>query len=71
MSDRFSRDNAYGTMLFDWWQKLEDDRASRAILRRAPSVTAVTLSAPYQRLHRRFHAAGCCRLPESAQIRCR
>lgn len=58
MSDRFARDNAYGTMLFDWWQKLEDDRASRAILRRAPTVTAVTLSAPYQRLHRRFHAAG-------------
>lgn len=34
MPDRFSRDNAYGTILLDWWQKLEDDRASRAILRR-------------------------------------
>lgn len=58
MSDRFSRENAYGTMLLDWWQKLEDDRASRAVLRRAPTITAVTLSAPYQRLFRRFHAAG-------------
>lgn len=57
MSDRFSRDNAYGTILLDWWQKLEDDRASRAILRRAPTVTAVALSAPYQRLYRRFKAA--------------
>jgi CRISPR system Cascade subunit CasB len=57
MPDRFSRDNAYGTILLDWWQKLEDDRASRAILRRAPTVTAVTLSAPYQRLYRRFKAA--------------
>lgn len=58
MSDRFSRDNAYGTILLNWWQKLEDDRASRAILRRAPTVTAVALSAPYQRLYRRFQTAG-------------
>lgn len=57
MSDRFTRDNAYGTILLDWWQKLEDDRASRAILRRAPTITTVTLSAPYQRLFRRFQAA--------------
>lgn len=57
MSDRFSRENAYGAILLDWWQELEDDRASRAILRRAPTITAVTLSAPYQRLFRRFQAA--------------
>lgn len=57
MSDRFSRENAFGTILLEWWQKLEDDRASRAILRRAPTITAVTLSAPYQRLFHRFQAA--------------
>jgi len=37
MSDRFTRDNAFGKILLEWWQKLEDDRASRAILRRARS----------------------------------
>lgn len=58
MSDRFTRDNAYGTILLDWWQKLGDDRASRAILRRTATVTAVALSAPYQRLYRRFRIAG-------------
>lgn len=58
MSDRFSRDNAFGKILLEWWQKLEDDRASRAILRRAPTVTAVALSPPYQRLFRRFQGAG-------------
>lgn len=58
MSDRFSRDNAFGTILLDWWQSLQDDRASKAILRRASTITASTLSAPYQRLFRRFKAAG-------------
>ena len=58
MSDRFTRDNAYGTILLDWWQKLEDDRANRAILRRTATVTAVALSAPYQRLYHRFRIAG-------------
>ncbi|MBN8441945.1 MAG: type I-E CRISPR-associated protein Cse2/CasB [Thauera sp.] len=58
MPDRFSRDNAFGKTLLDWWQQLDDDRASRATLRRAPTVTAVTLSAPYQRLFRRLRAIG-------------
>lgn len=58
MSDHFSRDNVFGKTLLKWWQDLVDDRASRAILRRAPTVTALTLSAPYQRLFRRFQAIG-------------
>lgn len=58
MSDRFSRDNAIGNILLNWWQGLADDRASRAILRRAGNTTAVVLSAPYQHLFRRLSAAG-------------
>ena len=49
---------ALGRVLAGWWQGLEDDRGSRAMLRRAATVTAVTLSAPYQRLFRRLCEAG-------------
>jgi CRISPR system Cascade subunit CasB len=45
-------------VLFDWWQGLDDDRAERAILRRAHDITAVTLAAPYQRVYRRLCEAG-------------
>ena len=58
MTDRFTRDNTMGKILLDFWQRLANDRASRAVLRRSPTVTAVTLSPPYQRLFRRFQAAG-------------
>jgi CRISPR system Cascade subunit CasB len=58
MSERFNRENASGKLLLDWWQGLENDRASRAILRRASTVTAVALSAPYQRLFRRLRTTG-------------
>jgi CRISPR system Cascade subunit CasB len=49
-------------VLFDkplrhWWGKLEDDRASRAILRRCATLDAVALSAPYQRFYR--YMLGC------------
>lgn len=58
MSDRFTRDNAIGKILLSWWQGLAEDRASRAVLRRAGDTTAVVLSAPYQHLFRRLSAAG-------------
>lgn len=58
MSERFTRDNAIGKVLAEWWQGLEDDRASRAILRRATRPTEVALSAPYQRLYRHLRAVG-------------
>lgn len=58
MSDRFARENALGKTLLEWWQGLEDDRASRAVLRRASTVTAVALSPPYQRLFRRLQTVG-------------
>lgn len=49
---------AIGSVLLAWWKGLEDDRASRAILRRASSPTLVAFTAPYQRLYRRLQAAG-------------
>lgn len=50
---------ALGSVLLAWWQWLvEEDRAGRAILRRASSPTQVAFSAPYQRLYRRLLAAG-------------
>jgi len=47
-----------GKALYDWWKGLDDDRATRAVLRRAPDITAVTLTAAYQRLYRRLCDAG-------------
>lgn len=47
-----------GKCLLDWWQGLEDDHASRAILRRANSVAAVALKVPYQQLYRRLMNVG-------------
>ena len=49
---------ALGRVLFAGWQGLKDDRAGRAILRRASSPTLVAFSAPYQRLYRRLLTAG-------------
>jgi len=49
---------AIGSVLLAWWQGLDDDRAGRAILRRAPTPTQVAFAAPYQRLYRRLQAAG-------------
>ena len=58
MSIQFKRETAIGKALFDWWEGLEDDRASRAILRRASTITAVSLTPPYQRLYRRLRHVG-------------
>lgn len=58
MSISFRKDTAFGEILADWWQGLDEDRAARATLRRANSVTAVILTPAYQRLYRRLSAAG-------------
>lgn len=58
MSIRFSKETAIGKVLFDWWVRLDDDRGSRAVLRRASTITAVSLTPPYQRLYRRLRGAG-------------
>lgn len=58
MSIQFNKETGIGKVLLDWWEGLEDDRAGRAILRRASTITAVSLSPPYQRLYRRLRGAG-------------
>jgi CRISPR system Cascade subunit CasB len=54
----FKKDTPFGEIVLMWWEGLEEDRASRAILRRAFSVTAVAMTPAYQRLYRRLCAAG-------------
>jgi CRISPR system Cascade subunit CasB len=46
-----------GKVLHQWWQGLEDDRASRAMLRRCATVDEVSLCPAYQRLYRYLMAA--------------
>ncbi|MCC7079921.1 MAG: type I-E CRISPR-associated protein Cse2/CasB [Burkholderiales bacterium] len=58
MSVAFRADQRLGTSLLEWWRHLDDDRASRAVLRRASSVTDVSLSAAYQHAYRRLRGAG-------------
>ena len=58
MSINFKSNPQLGEALLDWWQNLEDDRASRAVLRRADNVTVVALSPAFQRLRRRLVRAG-------------
>ena len=58
MSIQFSSTNAIGKNLLVWWEGLENERASRAMLRRASSITAVVLTPPYQRLYRRLRELG-------------
>jgi CRISPR system Cascade subunit CasB len=58
MSIRFSKDTAAGKVLMNWWEGLENDTGGRALLRRAPNVTAAILTPAYQRLHQRLLAVG-------------
>lgn len=55
---KLTRTSGVGSALLGWWKSLADDRGSRAVLRRAASITAVSLSAPYQRAYRLFCNAG-------------
>ncbi|MBN8438525.1 MAG: type I-E CRISPR-associated protein Cse2/CasB [Candidatus Accumulibacter sp.] len=56
MAVYFTQDEGRGKVLFDWWKGLDEDRASRAVLRRASSPTEVALTPAYQRLCRRLGA---------------
>lgn len=58
MTIQISAGHGIGKALLEWWSGLHDDRASRAVVRRAATVTAVTLTAPYQRLYRRLLQVG-------------
>ncbi len=56
MAVYFTKDEGSGKALFDWWENLDKDRASRAVLRRASSPTEIALIPAYQRLCRRLGA---------------
>jgi CRISPR system Cascade subunit CasB len=58
MSITFAQDSPLGLALLDWWRGLDADRGSRAVLRRADSVTAIMLSPAFQRLRQRLLHAG-------------
>lgn len=57
MAIRFDKEQGIGKVLFDWWQGLANDPGGRASLRRAATITEVTLTPVYQRLHRRLRLA--------------
>jgi len=48
----------FGKVLHKWWLGLEEDRASRAVLRRCATLDAVTLSDAYQHFYRYMLACG-------------
>lgn len=48
----WSAESHMGKMLHKWWLGLEEDRASRAVLRRCATLDAVALSDAYQRFYR-------------------
>lgn len=64
---KLSKDSPPGSFIYDWWRMIAEvhdpsrkehgDRAGRAMLRRAPDITAVTLCAPYQRLYQKVRTA--------------
>src|SRR5687768_557842 len=58
MSLKFERGKPLGEILLRWWQRLDDNRGDRAVLRRASSVTAIAISAPYQRFYQRLQVTG-------------
>lgn len=57
----WSAESHMGKMLHKWWLGLEEDRASRAVLRRCATLDAVTLSDAYQRF---YHYMLTCGWPE-------
>lgn len=48
----WSAERHLGKTLHQWWLGLEEDRASRAVLRRCATIDEVTLSDAYQRFYR-------------------
>jgi CRISPR system Cascade subunit CasB len=51
-------DVLFAKPLVHWWQGLEEDRASRAVLRRCATLDTVTLSDAYQRFYRYMLSCG-------------
>lgn len=63
MSIRFNYDDGSAHHLQAWRKSLEDDRAGRAMLRRADSILAITICPAYRRLYR-----GLCEIFPSSDI---
>lgn len=57
MSIRFNDESPVGKKLLWWWTQLPDHLGDRSTLRRANSITSVTLTPAYQRLCRSLGAA--------------
>ncbi|MGV8892498.1 MAG: type I-E CRISPR-associated protein Cse2/CasB [Burkholderiaceae bacterium] len=53
----WSAESHLGKVLHQWWQGLEQDRASRAMLRRCATLDEVALCPAYQRFYRYLLAA--------------
>jgi CRISPR system Cascade subunit CasB len=51
-------DSAIGSGLKRWWSGLQEDRASRAMLRRCATLDDVVMSPAYQRFYRYMLACG-------------
>ena len=60
MNDPFANDAPATRVLIDWWAGLEQDKATRAELRRCDGPEDIMLSPAYARLHDRLaqHLAG-------------
>lgn len=54
----FTAESRLGKALQHWWTGLEEDRASRATLKRCATVDEVALSEAYQRFYRYMRASG-------------
>ena len=54
MSTMYNNDAMMDKALLEWWIELESDKAGRASLRRACSLTAVIMTKPYLRLCQRL-----------------
>lgn len=48
----WTAESHFGKVLHRWWLGLEEDRASRAILRRCATLDEISLSPAYQRFYR-------------------
>ena len=55
----------FGKVLYRWWQGLEEQRASRAMLRRCSTLDEVSLTPAYQRFYRYMLA---CNWPADAEL---
>lgn len=62
----WAAESHFGKTLHQWWQGLEEERASRAMLRRCSTLDEVSLSPAYQRFYRYMLA---CHWPADAALR--